>query len=171
MNLEKLATRLGLLISLSLTICLTIAIHAIAYAYQLPLLDMLVEQNEIVTALQSMSDTQLSAHIVVTATLDVVYPLAFTALFIGSIIVGLPHQYKRYVYALLLIVPIDWLEGVVQIMMLTGSHDVMWLKLLLTPIKFMLVLLGILFSLYAWGRFGYRKWLVATIAASVNKKP
>lgn len=167
--LEKLATKQGLMLSASATVVLTIIIQVVAYNYQVPLLDMLVERQDVITSLNGMTNSQKAIHIGITTSLDVVYPLAFTAFFIGSVKYCVPLQYKRFALPLLLIVPIDWIEGIVQVMLLTSNMDVIAIKTLLTPVKFLLIIFGAMFSVYAWLRWFYRGWLVRKIKETIDK--
>ena len=90
-----------------------------------------------------MSEDQRIVHAWITATLDVVYPLAYGALFIGSAL----KFYNKFGWLIaspfFVLVPMDILEGIIQVLALTGTVDMMDAKAVLTPVKSILFLFGL----------------------------
>ena len=159
MNLQETLSQNRLLwASFIATILLTVAFQIAADMWGLTLIDAISDPEETRLAIASMSSDQNVIHAWITATLDVAYPLAYGALFIGS-------GYKFYgkwgwivaapVYVL---VPTDLLEGIVQVLALTDVADWIDAKAVLTPLKTMLFLIGLATTVIGWviwliGRF------------------
>jgi hypothetical protein len=132
------------------TILLTVAFQIAVSVWDLILLDAISDPAEARQAISLMSPDQHAIHAWITATLDVAYPYAYGALFIGS-------AYKFYgrfgwLFALpaFVLVPIDLVEGVVQVLALTNLADWIDAKAYLTPLKTILFLLGILTTVVGW---------------------
>lgn len=151
MNLKTTLTETKTLwISFIATILLTIAFQAAIFIWDLRLLDAISDPSKARRAISTMSSAQCIIHAWITATLDVAYPIAYGALFIGS-------GYKFYgkfgwlvASPMLVLVPIDLIEGVVQVLALTEVVDWIDAKAYLTPIKTILFLLGILTTVFGW---------------------
>lgn len=102
-----------------------------------------------------MSALQRSVHVWTTATLDVVYPLTYGPLFAGIALRAFKPVFAAPAIA---VIPTDLAEGIVQVMALTGSSDLIWLKAYLTPMKLVLFLSAIAIALAAlWVGFRKRK--------------
>ncbi len=137
-------------ISFIATILLTIAFQVAVPVWDLILLDAIADPAEVRAALAAMSPEQHTIHAWVTATLDVAYPVAYGALFIGS---GY-RFYGRYGWLVALpaivLVPVDLVEGVVQVLALTGIADWIDSKAYITPLKTGLFLVGIVTTIGGW---------------------
>ena len=70
-----------------------------------------------------------------TGTLDVAYPLAYGALFLGATLRFFPGRGPVLTIPILIGVPADVLEGLVQILALAGWADWLVAKAVLTPVK------------------------------------
>jgi hypothetical protein len=82
-----------------------------------------------------------------TGTLDVAYPFAYGAFFIG---IALRYFGRFGIYLALpslLCIPADLTEGLAQVMILTGHEGWMTLKIIATPIKLALYITGLLITL------------------------
>ncbi len=140
----------NLWISFVATILLTIAFQVAVSIWDLQLLDAISDPSEVRQAISSMSSDQHLVHAWITATLDVAYPITYGALFIGS-------GYKFYgkfgwliACPVFVLVPVDLLEGVVQVFALTDVADWIDAKAYLTPLKTVLFLIGILTTVIGW---------------------
>ncbi|MGB0906649.1 MAG: hypothetical protein ACPGVT_04080 [Maricaulaceae bacterium] len=83
----------------------------------------------------SLTPTQNTVHIWMTATLDVIFPLIY-----GAFFAGMAHRFwgslsKWLIIPTLIVVPTDLIEGVVQVLGLMGNDGILGLKSILTPLK------------------------------------
>lgn len=132
------------------TLVCMVALQVIVEQYGLILLDRISDPEQSRAAIASMSESQRSLHAWVTGTLDVAYPAVYGALFTGSAYKFFPKIGKLLAAPTLLLVPIDLIEGVVQILGLTGAADWLGAKTILTPMKFLLAYFGILMTVSGW---------------------
>ena len=82
--------------------------------------------------------------------MDVAYPLAYGALFMVSAYAFYERLGRYIAIVLLVVVPTELLEGVIQVLALTNSADFVEAKAVLTPLKTGLFLLGIVTTLCGW---------------------
>lgn len=92
------------------------------------------------------------AHLWLTASADMAYPLAY-----GAFVAGLCTRYgpaRPVTFALPILVGagFDLAENVVQIAALSGAGEVLWLKSVLTPAKFLFVMAGSAIAIALWLR-------------------
>ena len=132
------------------TLVCMVAFQVIVGQYGLILLDRISDPEQSRAAIASMSESQRSLHAWVTGTLDVAYPAVYGTLFIGSAFTFFPKIGKFLAAPTLLLVPIDLIEGVVQILGLTGAADWLGAKAILTPTKLLLAYFGILMTVSGW---------------------
>ena len=152
MNLRNTLTDNRILwMSFIATILLTITFQVAVGIWDLTLIDAISDPGDTRLAIASMSQQQNLIHAWITATLDVAYPLAYGALFIGS-------GYKFYgkwgwlvAAPVFVLVPTDLIEGVVQVLALTNVTDWIDAKAILTPLKTFLFLLGLATTIVGWG--------------------
>ena len=148
--LRLLAERRSLWVAFVLTILMTFAFTVIASLWGLTFIDGISDPSQVREVIAGMTSDQRVAHAWTTATLDVAYPLAYGALFVGSAY-AFYRRFGRYIAMILLVViPVDLLEGVVQVLALTESADLVDAKAVLTPLKSGLFLLGAVFMLFGW---------------------
>lgn len=141
-----------------LTLLLTASFVVCSSLWNLTLLDGVSSPVEVRRILIGMSPEQITAHIWITATLDVAYPLAYGGLFAG-VALSMFETYGRYLAVpALLAIPVDLLEGVVQVLALTDTWDLIDMKAYVTPVKTALFLSGLAIACAAWV-----KWLVVRI--------
>ncbi|MEM7078895.1 MAG: hypothetical protein AAF513_09725 [Pseudomonadota bacterium] len=142
------------------TLLLTFAFPPLAQMWQLTLVDALSDPAVVREAIASLSAEQKTAHAWITATVDVAYPLAYGALFIGSALCFFPRAGQILAWVFVVLIGIDLLEGVVQVLALTDTADLIDTKAVLTPLKFILFLVGLIVTVAGWGR-----WLVKRLAS------
>ena len=146
----------SLWIAFSATILITITFLVTGSMWGITFLDTISDPSEVRLAISSMSPDQRTVHAWITATLDVAYPLAFGALFIGSAYKFYKSFGRLIALPSFILVPVDLLEGVVQVLALTGTADLVDAKAVLTPLKTILVVFGITAT-----AVGFILWFVA----------
>ena len=148
--LNGLAETRSLWIAFVSTILITIAFPVTASIWGLSFIDALSDPVEVRQAIAAMTSDQRIVHAWITATLDVAYPLAYGALFAGSAYAFYERVGRFIAIPLLVVVPVDLLEGVVQVLALTDSLDWIDAKAVLTPLKTALFLLGLVTMVGGW---------------------
>jgi len=151
---KRLSETRALWLSFSATILITLAFQLIARQFELVLLDTLTDPDEVRSAIAAMTGKQRELHALVTATLDVAYPAAYGALFIGSAFRFFPSWGFVLSIPAMVCIPVDLTEGVVQVLALVGDTDWVSAKTILTPLKQVLFLTGLLITMAGWV-----KWL------------
>jgi hypothetical protein len=124
-----------LLVALMATVVLTALFPVVAGHFGLTLLDAIADPTEARALIEGLTREQRQAHAWITGTLDVAYPLAYGALFLGAMLRFFPRQGPLLAIPVLIGVPADLLEGLVQILALTGQADWLAAKAVLTPVK------------------------------------
>ena len=132
---RQLRERRALLVALLATLVLTALFPVIAAHFGLTLLDAVADPTEARALIEGLTSEQRQAHAWITGTLDVAYPLAYGALFLGATVRFFPRQGVLLAIPILIGVPADFLEGLVQILALTGQVDWLAAKAVLTPVK------------------------------------
>lgn len=112
-------------------------------------IDEMYEKEAILNHIKNLSDTQRQVHSIMTATLDVAYPLIYGPFQAGMALRYLGVWGKPIALLSLFCVPVDLIEGFSQVMLLNGSIDYIDLKTLVTPIKLGLFLPGFTFAIIA----------------------
>ena len=148
--LNKLAATRSLWVAFVSTVVITIAFQVVTSIWGISFIDALSDPAEVRQAISDMTRDQRAFHAWITATLDVAYPLAYGALFVGSAYAFYGRLGRYIAIPLLLVVPIDLLEGVVQVLALTDVADLIDAKAVLTPLKFILFLLGLATMVIGW---------------------
>ena len=132
---RQLRGRRALLVALLATLVLTALFPVIAGHFGLTLLDAVADPTEARALIEGLTREQRQAHAWITGTLDVAYPLAYGALFFGATLRFFPRKGALLAIPILIGVPADFLEGLVQILALTGQVDWLAAKAVLTPVK------------------------------------
>ncbi len=132
---RQLRGRRALLVALLATLVLTALFPVIAGHFGLTLLDAVADPTEARALVEGLTKEQRKAHAWITGTLDVAYPLAYGALFFGATLRFFPRKGALLAIPILIGVPADFLEGLVQILALTGQVDWLAAKAVLTPVK------------------------------------
>ena len=132
---RQLRERRALLVALLATLVLTALFPVVAGHFGLTLLDAIADPTEARALIEGLTSEQRQAHAWITGTLDVAYPLAYGALFLGAMLRFFPRRGPLLAIPVLIGVPADLLEGLVQILALTGQADWLAAKAVLTPVK------------------------------------
>ena len=123
--------------------------------WDLALLDEISSPSAARSMLEQMSAEQKIVHVWFTATLDVIFPIVLGG-FLASVAI---RSFERFGWLLALIplvaIPVDLVEGVVQILALSDTKDLLDLKAFITPLKIALFTAGIIIALVVTV-----KWLV-----------
>lgn len=146
------------------TVLLTVCFPIVASQWQLVFLDALSSPAEVRTQLMAFSATQKTVHAWSTGTLDVAYPFAYGLLFAGTALRFFKRLGPYLALPGFLAIPVDLAEGVVQVLALTDTADLLTAKAWLTPLKLLLFTGGLAIALFAWFRC-----LVAHIRALVAR--
>jgi hypothetical protein len=153
-SIANLAETRILWISFVVTLLITFAFQLIVASVGGTLLDAVADPEQARVVIASMSESQRLTHAWITATLDVAYPAAYGALFVGSAYRFYPKVGRYLAWTMFVLVPIDLVEGVVQILALTDLADLLASKTVLTNLKQVLFLGALLFTFIGW-----LKWL------------
>lgn len=94
-----------------------------------------VEQSE--KLLLKMSDDQKQSHFWMTLILDMVYPFVYGTLCIGVILKFAGANAKYLIIPVLLAVPSDVVENIIQLKILSGDIGLLQAKEITTSIKFL----------------------------------
>ncbi|MBW2446352.1 MAG: hypothetical protein JRG83_10535 [Deltaproteobacteria bacterium] len=139
------------------TLALSCSFPLVASYWQLTLLDGITSPADARSLLDSFTPHQKMIHAWITATLDVAYPLAYGGLFAGSALRVFTRHGRYLAVPAFLVIPTDLIEGVVQILALTGTADWLGLKSIVTPAKFLLFGLAFCIAAIAWATWLYRR--------------
>ena len=134
-------------ITFILTLVLTACFGLVMHIWQFGIIDEMFVADDIRAHILAMSQTQRTVHAWMTGSLDVAYPFAYGGFFIG---IAIRYFGKYGIYLVvpsLLCIIADLSEGVAQIMLLTGHEAWMGVKLIATPIKLSLFIMGALIAL------------------------
>ena len=122
------------------------------------LLDSLRSAPESQQLLASMSDAQKTTHFRITLWLDMIFPLAYGGFFAGLTLKNFKQMGAWLAIPAFLVIPTDICENLIQLLALTGTEDLLQIKAILTPIKFMLfnisaTITALSLSIGIWRRF------------------
>jgi len=145
-----------LLLSLVATVVLTALFPVVAGQFGLTLLDAMADSTEARALIEGLTGEQRQAHAWITGTLDAAYPLAYGALFLGATLRFFPRRGTLLAIPVLIGVPADLLEGLVQILALTGQADWLAAKAVLTPVKGGAFVYGAVMALLGVGLRGWK---------------
>lgn len=144
-------------VTFALTLGLTLAFGVVMKIWNFGIIDEMYHAEQIRAHIEAMSPKQRIVHAWMTGTLDVAYPFAYGALFIGVAV----KVFGRYGLWLALpsigVIPADLIEGFSQIMLLTGHENFMAVKLIATPIKLVLWLSGLFIAIAGLIKLGILK--------------
>ena len=142
---EKLRHPVVLLGLLIITFGLSYSFIAVSRKYGFVFIDSLWAGNEVLNAVLQMTPEQKHIHKLATMTLDVAFPIAYSALFTGMTLRYFAgSSYMEFLLLpAILVLPIDLIEGAVQLLILNGQWNPMlaW-KYVLTLGKFILFFLA-----------------------------
>jgi len=140
------------------TLLITFMFPMLANQLGLTLIDAIASPDQVRKILSDMTADQRSAHAWITGTLDVAYPLAYGFLFAGVALQFFPKAGPYLAILALLAIPVDLIEGVIQILALTETADLLVLKTFVTPLKMALFLGGLLIALAGWAKWVYLRF-------------
>lgn len=118
-----------------LFLALTIAFGIVIDIYNLHIIDEIADPDKVRAVIASMTPEQRSAHFYMTLILDMPYPLAYGVFFAG---LALRFFGKAGVWLALpafICIPADLVENTVQMVVLAGHENWLWLKVFMTPLK------------------------------------
>lgn len=126
-----------------LLIVLTLIFLLVMKIWDFHVIDEMSNPEAIRAHIAAMSPEQRRVHLVTSATLDVVYPFVYGALFIGMAWKFFPRASRFLVPLIALTIPVDLAECLVQVLALSGNDDVVDLKAIITPVKLVLFFIGV----------------------------
>ena len=146
---DFLAQTKTLWVTFTATIILTLCFGLIMHIWEFGIIDELYTQKKIIAHIEAMTPQQRSVHAWMTGTIDIAYPFAYGAFFMGMA----KRHFAKYGTWLampsLLVIPADLAEGVTQIFLLDGRYDLAGLKAIFTALKLGLYLTGLAITLAA----------------------
>lgn len=129
----------------------------IMHIWEFVIIDELYNASVILSHIGQLTPYQIRVHIWMTATLDVAYPFAYGFLFIGVALRAFKKYQAWLIMPSIVVIPIDLLEGIVQVFLLLGHEEIVVLKTILTPLKLIffscgcfIFILGLLQILLEW---------------------
>jgi len=137
--------------SFSLTLILTIIFGIVMHVGEFGIIDEMFVAEDILAHIDAMSPRQRAIHAWLTGTVDVLYPFAYGAFYVGIAI----KYFERYGIWLaipsLFVIPADLVEGLSQVMILSGHEAFIDLKLIATPVKLVLYIFGLCVTVLGFG--------------------
>lgn len=107
------------------------------YVWGFIIIDELYDAQQITNHIADMSPHQRKIHLVMTATLDVIYPFTYASFFVGVTLKAFPGLWLLAAPSLLCVL-FDLVEGYSQVMLLSGHDEYMATKTMTTPVKLFL---------------------------------
>ena len=139
------------------TVLITLSFPLASQYFDITLIDGISSPEATRQIIAEFSDGQRTAHAWITGTLDVAYPLAYGLLFAGVSLRFFPVSGRYLALAPLVCIPVDLFEGLVQVLALIDAADWLILKAVVTPLKTVLFLCGLVTTLAGWLRWAYAK--------------
>jgi len=155
---EFLQRRKTLWINFWATFIMTLIFGLIMQIWGFEIIDEMYDAATIIAHIDAMTPTQRTVHSWMTATLDVAYPLSYGALFIGMALRFFGKVGVWIALPSMLVIPVDLTEGVIQVFLLNGYSDIAYLKEIVTPLKLILFVWGLVVALIALGVGIYGKY-------------
>ena len=146
MRLTLLTNKNTLWLLFLVTLIITLSFTVVMQVWGFMLIDEMFNVEQISEHIAALSDKQKQVHIWTTATLDVLYPLAYGSLFAGIALKAFGRAGIYLALPSLLCIPVDLSEGYTQVMLLSGNDGFMGLKTIVTPIKFVLFFTGVVIA-------------------------
>lgn len=138
----------GLWAAFFIFVILNAVFVAVMQIYRFTIIDEMWDPTMILAHVEAMSPRQRTAHAWLTGTADVAYPLTYAALFGGLALKAFPAR-RWLALPILLCVPADLVEGLSQVMILTGEEGWVAVKAVATPVKLLLFITGVVIGLAA----------------------
>lgn len=131
------------------TVLMALLAKAFTYYHELALLDVIADATVARDLLANMTQAQKHAHLLFTASIDVIYPLVASAYFIAVLMRAFVRYWPYLILPVLVALLLDLAEGVIQVLVLSGTADYLAFKAWTTPIKALCYKLAFLLSLFA----------------------
>ena len=107
-----------------LTLTLTAIFGIVMHVWQFQIIDEMWNPAKIAAHIEAMSPAQRRAHAWLTGTVDVLYPFAYTALFLGMAMKYFRGAGWKLYAPIVGTIPFDLTEGLVQVLALNGYEAV-----------------------------------------------
>jgi hypothetical protein len=146
------------------TLLLFVTFRIVASYWGFTFIDSISSPEELRTIVDGMSAEQKKSHAWATSTLDVAFPISAGLLFAGVALCFFPKCGIYIALPGLLAIPTDLFEGVIQILALTDTADLLDLKAIVTPLKAFLLLTGLSIAIIGWASWIFSKFRVETNA-------
>ncbi len=118
-----------------LFLALTVAFAAVIRLYDLHIIDEIADPSAVMAVVSSMTPGHRTAHFYMTLILDMPYPLAYGAFFAGLALRFFGRAGVWFALPAFVCIPADLIENTVQLLVLAGHENWLWLKALMTPLK------------------------------------
>ncbi|MEX1201092.1 MAG: hypothetical protein WEB02_09925 [Methylophaga sp.] len=140
------------------TLILFFGFRLVANHWGFTFIDSMSSPEELRNVIAGMSAEQKMSHVWATSTLDVAFPISAGLLFAGAALCFFPKYGIYLAIPGFLAIPTDLFEGVIQILALTNTADLLDLKAIVTPLKAALLLSGLAIAIVGW-----LSWLISKI--------
>lgn len=140
------------------TLLLFFTFRIVASHWGFAFIDSISSPEELRALIDAMSAEQKYSHAWATSTLDVAFPISAGLLFAGVALRFFPKYGVYLAIPGLFAIPTDLIEGVIQVLALTNTVDLLDLKAIVTPLKACLLLSGLLIAIIAWIRWAFTKF-------------
>lgn len=140
------------------TLLLFFTFRIVSSVWGFTFIDSISSPEQLRSLIAGMTAEQRISHAWATCTLDVAFPISAGLLFAGSALRFFP---KYGIYLALpgfLAIPTDLFEGVIQVLALTNTADLLDLKAIVTPVKAGLLLSGLAITVAGWGSWLFTKF-------------
>ncbi|MCW8194834.1 hypothetical protein F6455_08545 [Proteobacteria bacterium 005FR1] len=134
-GLQKLSTGSTLWLLFSASVVILLAIRYAAASWGLELLDEIYRPDQVREALREMSQEQKLAHVWISASLDLIFPLVLGGLLGGLTIKLLPSCVRYLLIPVATAVLVDLWENTLQIVVLLELKNVVEAKAIATAVK------------------------------------
>ena len=120
--------------SFALTLLMTALFGVVMAVWDFVIIDEMFRPDAIRAHVAEMSAEQRRVHAWMTGTLDVAYPFAYGAFLGGMVLRAFPAK-RWLLLPILVCIPADLVEGLSQVMILTGHDGWVAVKAVATPVK------------------------------------
>ncbi|MEM6899509.1 MAG: hypothetical protein AAF583_07055 [Pseudomonadota bacterium] len=118
-----------------LYLSLTIGFGIVIYLFDLHIIDEISDPERVLAVVSGFSPDQRHAHFWMTLVLDMPYPLAYGAFYIGLALRFFGRLGPLLALPALITIPADLIENTVQLFILGGHEQLVWIKQYATPVK------------------------------------
>ncbi len=139
------------------TLVLLFMFRVVSATWGFTFIDSISSPEELRSLLAGMSAEQKISHAWATCTLDVAFPISAGLLFAGVALRFFPKYGFYLALPGFLAIPTDLFEGVIQVLALTDTADLLDLKAIVTPLKAVLLLSGLAIAIAGWASWVYAK--------------